>query len=69
MTAIQRMTRARIFMIIVPIIPLPISRALDAPFFAWGSRSQIVFNVIPLSFVQNLKVVVLSFVVISTLSH
>lgn len=66
-TAIQRIARASTFMIIVPIIPFPMSRAFDAQFFAFGSRSPTVVSVIPLSFVQNLNVVMVLSVVISTL--
>lgn len=53
-TAIQRMTSARIFTIMVPIIPFPRSRAFPAHDFPSGLRSQIVVRVIS----PNLKVVV-----------
>ena len=60
MTAIQRITSASTFIIMVPMIPFPISRALEVPFFSLGSKSPMVVSVIPLSFVQNLNVVVLA---------
>lgn len=45
MTAIQRIVRARIFIIMVPIIPFPISRAQETPLVALGSRTPIVVSV------------------------
>ena len=65
-TAIQRIARARTFIMIVPMTPFPISRAFEAPFFASGSRSPIVLRVILVSLVQNLKVVSVSLVLIFT---
>lgn len=67
MTAIQRIARARTFMMMVPIMPFPMSSALEAPFFASGSRSPMVVSVIP-SPPQNLNVVVVFSVLISTTS-
>jgi len=66
-TVIQRITRARTFIIIVPITPFPRSRAFEPPDFTAGSKSPCVVNVIPLS-PQNLNSVIPPGDVISTIS-
>ena len=48
MTAIQRMTRARVLTMIVPMIPVPVSNAFLAHFDVSVSRRPTVLSVTPL---------------------
>jgi hypothetical protein len=55
-TAIQRITRAKTFIIIVQIIPFPKSRALEVHDFTAGSNNPTVVRVMAVESFQNLNI-------------